>query len=297
MRTIEIDLPPDAVPAYEAALEPFCEAVATFEVEEDRLWRLTGYVEDEVDLSDLAAAWAVAEAASGIAVERPEALEMPEVDWLAENRRQFPPVRAGRFFVRATIRDDPVPPGAVFISLDAGPAFGSGTHGTTQGCLLALEALALGGGRPRKVFDIGTGSGILAIAAAKLWRTPVVATDIDPVAVDTTTENAERNDVAPWISAFAGAGLRAVPRQAGRADLIVANILAQPLRHMAGDIAGRVAPGGHVVLSGLLTGQVSFVLARYRARGLTLLREWRIGPWSTLLLRRGGSAVRGARTD
>lgn len=297
MHTIEFDLPPGAVPVYEAALDPFCVAVSSFEVEEDVLWRVTGYVEAAADLAGLPAAWALAEAASGFAVEMPEPAEMPEVDWLAENRRQFPPVRAGRFFVRATIRNDPVPPGAIFISLDAGPAFGSGTHGTTQGCLLAMEAMSLGGGRPRKVFDIGTGSGILAIAAAKLWRVPVVATDIDPIAVDTTMENAGRNHVSPWISGFSGAGVGTVPRDAGRADLIVANILAQPLRRMAGDIAGRVAPGGHVVLSGLLTGQVSFVLARYRARGLTLLREWRIGPWSTLLLRRGGSAVRGARTD
>ena len=286
MRTIEADLPPAAVAAYEAALEPFCEAVASFEVEEDRLWRITGYVEDGVDLTELLAAWAMAEAASGISVPRPDPAEMPDIDWLAENRRQFPPVAAGRFFIRATIRDDAPPPGAILISLDAGPAFGSGTHETTRGCLLALEALSLGGGRPRRMLDIGTGSGILAVAAAKLWRVPVVATDIDAIAVSTTMENAARNHVAPWISAFAGPGMRAVPGSVGRADLIVANILAQPLRQMAADIAARTAPGGHVVLSGLLTRQVAFVLARYRPHGLRLLREWRIGPWSTLLLRR-----------
>lgn len=287
METIEIDLPPAAMPAYEAALAPFCAALTCFVIEEDRLWRLTGYIEDGADLSGLAAAWTVAEVASGIAVDRPPAAVLPDIDWLAENRRQFPPVRAGRFFVRATFRDDPPPPGALLISLDAGPAFGSGTHETTRGCLLALEALALAGGRPRRMLDIGTGSGILAIAAVKLWHIPVVATDIDPIAVGTTMENAARNHVAPWITALAGPGLRAVRCDVHRVDLIVANILAQPLREMAGDIAARTEPGGHVVLSGLLSRQTALVMARYRARGLRLLQEWRVGAWSTLLLRRG----------
>lgn len=286
MRIIEIDLPREAVVAYEAALDPFCTAVASFEIEETKLWRLTGYVEEESDLAALTASWAVAGAASGLVLPTPRAVTLPERDWVAENRRQFPPVRVGRFFVRATIREDICPPGALLISLDAGPAFGSGTHETTQGCLLALSQLAQGGGRPRQMLDIGTGSGILAIGAAKLWRIPVVATDIDPVAVATTRENAVRNHVHPWIRSRTGAGLSSVPDDIRRADLIVANILAQPLRRLAGDIVRHTRPGGHIVLSGLLTHQTAWVMARYRAHGVRLVNEWRLGSWSTLLLRR-----------
>jgi len=210
-------------------------------------------------------------------------IEMPvaERDWLAENRRAFPPQRIGRFFIHGSHWRDQPPPGSIAIEIDAATAFGTGEHPTTRGCLLAFDRLAKAR-RFRRPRDIGTGSGILAIAAAKMLHQPVMASDVDPGSVTVARHHARRNSVARDIRMTHAAG-------AGRSrghDLVFANILARPLTLMGRDLSRAVAPGGVVILSGLLRRQEAGVLAAYRRQRLRLASRIVIDGWSTLVLRK-----------
>jgi len=209
-------------------------------------------------------------------------IEMPvaERDWLAENRRAFPPQRVGRFFIHGSHWRDRSPAGAIAVEIDAASAFGTGEHPSTRGCLLAFERLARRH-RFQRVSDVGTGSGILAIAAAKLLRRPVLASDIDPEAVRVARHHARRNGLAYLVRVACKAGMSGQGH-----DLIFANILARPLMLMARDLARGLAPGGYAILSGLLTRQEPGVLAAYRAQGLVLDFRIVIDGWSILVLRK-----------
>lgn len=281
MWTVSVVVPGEAGGLFQLALEPLCVAVAA-EIQGGQ-WRVTGYREAPPDTAALDAALAVAAAGAGIAPPRPMLAELPETDWLAENRKSFPPVRVGRFYIHRTHHDRPPADGRIAIRLDASLAFGSGTHASTQGVLLALDALARHF-RPKRVLDLGTGSGILAIAAAKLWPARVVATDIDRDSVRMTEENAAANGVAGRIVARLGPGLRAAPR-GGRFDLVLANIQVRPLTALAPAIRRRIAPGARVVLSGLLRADEAEALAAYRAQNLMLATRYPLGEWVTLVLR------------
>jgi ribosomal protein L11 methyltransferase len=209
-------------------------------------------------------------------------VEMPvaERDWLAENRRAFPPQRIGRFFVHGSHwRETPLA-GAIAVEIDAATAFGTGEHPSTRGCLLAFDRLVRRR-RFRRPRDVGTGSGILAIAAAKTLRRRVLASDSDPVAVKVARHHARRNGVARLVRAECKAGA------SGRDhDLVFANILARPLVLMARDLARGLAPGGRAILAGLLRRQEAGVLAAYRAQGLALDFRIVLDGWSTLVLRK-----------
>jgi ribosomal protein L11 methyltransferase len=253
------------------------------------VWRIETLSESEPDIS--AVTVAVAEAAGRLAMDMPDIhLEhLPAVDWLAQNRALFTPVRAGRFFVQATFDETAAPPGSIALRLDAGPAFGSGQHPTTHGCLTAINSL-LRRRRFARPLDLGCGSGILALAIAAVQRAPVLAIDNDEWSVRTTRDNARLNHLARWIDARWGDGLRQVS-PAAKFDLVVANILARPLTRMAPAVAARLAPDGVVVLSGLLDYQEPRVRAAYRAQGLSLVRRFTGrsgdgGLWSTLVLAR-----------
>ena len=206
---------------------------------------------------------------------------VPDIDWLAENRKQFAPVAVGRYFIHGTLAPVRVPVGARSIVLDAGLAFGTGRHATTVLCLTAMDGLGRRRRPVRRVLDLGTGAGILAIAAAKTWPARVVASDIDPVAVRVARGNVRRNGVAARVTVVRGDGPRTL---GGGFDLVLANILFAPLLAMAGDLAGALAPGGLAVLSGLLEGQVPAVLARYRHHGLYLDRRLQRDGWAALIL-------------
>ena len=211
---------------------------------------------------------------------------LPDQDWVRQSQEGLPPVRAGRFFVYGAHDAGRVPPGVIPIRIEAGLAFGTGHHETTALCLTALSPIARER-RPRAVLDLGCGTGVLAIAAAKLWRQSVLASDIDPIAIEVARENAGANEVAPLVRAEVADGL-AHPAIRARApfDLLCANILAAPLVKLAPGLAAVLAPHGLAVLSGLLRDQENLVLSYYRAQGLVLRRILRDGPWSALVLER-----------
>src|SRR6202789_2935464 len=195
---------------------------------------------------------------------------LPDQDWIKLSQEGLPPVRAGRFFVYGAHDAGQVPHGVIPMRIEAGLAFGTGHHETTALCLSVLSDLAKSR-RYRNVADIGCGTGLLAIGAAKLWKRSVTASDIDPVAVEVARENAAANDVGPLIRAVAADGL-VNPTLAARApyDLIFANIIAGPLIFLAPQIAGAMAPGATLVLSGLLHWQEGLGVRFYRTRGLVL---------------------------
>ena len=206
-------------------------------------------------------------------------------DWVAASSADLKPVAAGRFTVHGAHDRVHVTANRIGIEIEAALAFGTGHHGTTRGCLLALDGIVKRAA-PRRVLDIGTGTGVLAIAAAKALRVPVLASDIDPEAVRIARENARLNGIAPFLEYLHAAGLGA-PRFRTRApfDLVFANILLPPLKRLAGPMRPLLAPRAHVVLSGLLAAQEQAALAAYRPHGLTLVRRIPLGEWVTLVLR------------
>jgi len=206
-------------------------------------------------------------------------------DWVAASLADLKPVAAGRFTVHGAHDRVHVTANRIGIEIEAALAFGTGHHGTTRGCLLALDGIVKRA-FPRRVLDIGTGTGVLAIAAAKALRVPVLASDIDPEAVRIARENARLNGIAPFLEYLHAAGLGA-PRFRTRApfDLVFANILLPPLKRLAGPMRPLLAPRAHVVLSGLLAAQEQAALAAYRPHGLTLVRRIPLGEWVTLVLR------------
>jgi ribosomal protein L11 methyltransferase len=207
-------------------------------------------------------------------------------DWVKASLEDLVPVPAGRFVVHGAHDRARVPPNKLGIEIEAALAFGTGHHGTTRGCLLLLDHV-LKAHRLRRVLDLGTGTGVLAIAAAKSLRRNILASDIDAPSVRVARENAQLNGVGNRVQAIRAAGFAAPEFSAsGPFDLVLANILANPLRQLAGPALGHLAPKAFVILSGLLNHQAGAVLAAYRARGLVPLRHLKIEGWSSLLLRR-----------
>jgi ribosomal protein L11 methyltransferase len=275
----------DAAEAVLGLLDSATGAVAAFETGLGE-WRLEAYPRAALVNPDLAARLALAAVAAGGDLIDLHQEELLDRDWLEENRLAFPPLQIGRFFVYGSHYHGMVPPASIGVVLDAATAFGTGEHPSTRGCLLALEALARR--RPiRRPLDIGTGTGILAIAAAKLGRRPVGASDMDAHVVGVARGNVARNGVKQLVRVSRAAGYRSGALRRRRYDLILSNILAQPLARMAADLTRYLAPGGYAVLSGLLKRQEAIVLAPHRGLGLFLDRRVVIDGWSTLVLRGG----------
>jgi ribosomal protein L11 methyltransferase len=206
-------------------------------------------------------------------------------DWVTASLAELKPVEAGRFTVHGPHDRTRIPPNQIGIEIEAALAFGTGHHGTTRGCLLALDWIAKRR-RARRILDIGTGTGVLAIAAAKSFRQPVLASDIDPEAVAIARANARLNGVSPLVQTIRAKGLTGLGfREAGRFDLVFANILLAPLKALAKPLRPRLAPGANVILSGLLAEQENAALAVYPPHGLKLVRRIPLGEWVTLVLR------------
>jgi ribosomal protein L11 methyltransferase len=273
----------DAVTAVLAILDDLAGAISAFEIAPQE-WRVEAYPRLPVLTPALSAQLALAAAAEqGTLVEIGEE-KLPDRDWLAENQLAFPPLRIGRFFIYGSHHRGGVPSGAIGIMLDAATAFGTGEHPSTRACLMALEGLARRR-RFRHPLDIGAGTGILAIAAAKLLKRRVLASDIDCGAVRVARHNIGRNGGPSMVRVRRAAGYRDRAIRKSRYDLILSNILARPLALMARDLAGALAPGGRAVLSGLLRRQEPIVLVPHRGCGIVLERRLVIDGWSTLVLR------------
>ena len=285
LETVSVTVPEAATEAYEAALGSACATVGFFRDHATGDWRVEGVKEIAAGDDALAAALALAEGLTGVAATL-ERQPTPAEGWLARTQASFPEQHIGRrFAVRGTHLTGPPTPGRITLTLDAGLAFGSGEHGSTRGCLRALEGVAHR--RPSRILDMGTGSGILAMGAARQLRRRVLATDIEPWSVRVTEQNVRLNRLSHLVRAQLADGWRAVAvRRNGPYDLVFANILARPLCAMARDLAANLAPGGTAILSGLLQTQERWVLAAHRRQGLLLERSLIEGVWTTLVLRR-----------
>jgi ribosomal protein L11 methyltransferase len=261
-------------------LEPEPTGVGVFEMEDGSgLWEVGAYFEgppDDTALTLLAAAMS----AKPFTVS-----ELPETDWVAHVRRELAPVEAGRFFVYGSHDADKVPEGCEPLLIEAAMAFGTGHHGTTLGCLRALDRLAEGGFRGRRVADIGCGTAVLAMAAARIWPEPVLASDIDEVAVEVAEANVAANGLQGRVTCVEAAGFdHPALAEAAPFDLIFANILKGPLLALAPDLAVALQPGGHAILSGLLNEQAEEVSAHYARCGVNKVHRESIGDWTTLIL-------------
>ena len=280
----------DAATALFSLLDDAAGAVSAFETAPEE-WCVEAYPRSPVLTPALTARLAlVAAAAGGTLVEIGEE-KLPARDWLAENQLAFPPLRVGRFFIYGSHYRRRVPAGTIAIAVDAATAFGTGEHPSTRGCLLALDTLARGH-RFRRPLDVGTGTGILAVAAAKLLHRRVLASDVDETAVRVARHNVARNGVAGLVRVRRAPGYRGRAGRKSHYDLVLSNILARPLALLARDLARALAPGGRAVLSGLLRRQEPIVLAPHRGCGIVLERRLVIDGWSTLVLRPGPKSKR-----
>jgi ribosomal protein L11 methyltransferase len=238
---------------------------------------------DETSIRELVAIAAGGEVAQGITFDTVEAK-----DWVKATLEELVPVRAGRFIVHGRHDRAKVLTNKLGIEIEAALAFGTGHHGTTHGCLLLLDQV-LKARHPRRVLDLGTGTGVLAIAAAKALHGAVLASDIDPASVRVARDNARLNQAGNLVQTIRASGFSAPQFKAhGPFDLVLANILANPLRQMATPMTRHLAPSAFLILSGLLPSQAAGVIAAYRARGLVVLRHLRIEGWSSLLMRHAG---------
>ncbi len=286
LETVSVIIPESALEAYEAALSEACGTIGFFLDDATMLWTVEGVKDQGANEGELASALAIAALVSGVSADLQRA-PTPADGWLARTRSAFPEQLVGRrFAIRGTHLTTQPLAGRIAVTLDAGVAFGSGEHGSTRGCLRALEAVAHR--RPRRILDIGTGSGILAMAASKLLHRHVLATDIDPWSVRTAQENARRNHLHTQLKLLRADGWTS-PALSKHApyDLIFANILARPLTKMARHLRANLAPGGTAILAGLLATQVNWVAGAHAP--LALERTIIDGAWACLVLRKSGS--------
>ncbi len=254
--------------------------VGVFEMEDGSgLWEVGSYFTESPDEAGLALL-ATMYGAKPFVVS-----ELPETDWVAKVKRELAPVEAGRFFVYGSHDADKVPEASEPLLIEAAMAFGTGHHGTTLGCLKALDHLANEGFVGKKVADIGCGTAVLAMGAARIWPDTVMASDIDEVAVDVAAANVRANNLEGRVECleamgFEHDGLKA----AGPFDLVFANILKGPLIDLAPDMAANLQSGGYAILSGILVPQAEDVIEAYARSGINLYRREDIGDWTTLIL-------------
>ncbi len=265
-------------------LDPEPTGVGVFEVEDGSgLWEVGGYFTEAPDETALAVLAAAFDAKPFVVS------ELPETDWVAHVRRELAPVEAGRFFVYGSHDADKLPEGRIPLLIEAAMAFGTGHHGTTLGCLKALDHLLDQGFTASKVADIGCGTAVLAMAAARVWDGDIIASDIDQVAVDVAEANLTANGMSGAVRCVEAAGFDHPELQAlAPYDLIFANILKGPLVALSPEIAANLRPEGYAILSGILNEQADDVVTVYSQNGFNLANRAEIGEWTTLILSKQG---------
>jgi ribosomal protein L11 methyltransferase len=282
LTTLPGKAPAEALGEAMERLNPEPTGVGVFEIEDDSgLWEVGAYfveAPDEAGLAVLAAAFDA----------KPFAIsKLPETDWVAKVKRELAPVEAGRFFVYGSHDADQVPENCEPLLIEAAMAFGTGHHGTTQGCLRALDRLDTEGFKGLNVADIGCGTAVLAMGAARIWPNPALAGDIDPVAVEVAAANVKVNDLDGRVKCVVAAGFGAPELEAAAPfDLVFANILKGPLIDLAPDMASNLQEGGYAILSGILNEQADEVIAVYAQNGINLAYREEIGEWTTLTLKK-----------
>jgi len=274
----------DALGEAMERLMPEPTGVGVFEIEDDSgIWEIGGYFTEKPDLAGLALL-ASLHGAKDFVVS-----EVPETDWVAKVKRELAPVEAGRFFVYGSHDADKVPEGAEPLLIEAAMAFGTGHHGTTLGCLRALDHLANQGFVGKSVADIGCGTAVLAMGAARIWPDTVMASDIDMVAVEVSEANVIANDWFGRVICLEATGFDHPDLKAAAPfDLIFANILKGPLIDLAPDMAANLQSGGYAILSGILVPQAQEVIEAYARSGINLVQREDIGDWTTLILQLNG---------
>ncbi|WP_317057242.1 50S ribosomal protein L11 methyltransferase [Roseovarius rhodophyticola] len=273
----------EALGAAMEALTPEPTGVGVFELEDGSgLWEVGGYFQGAPDAAGLALLAALHGAKDFVVS------ELPEVDWVAKVKRELTPVEAGRFFVYGSHDADKVPEGCEPLLIEASMAFGTGHHGTTQGCLQLLETAIVGGAQPTSVLDLGCGTAVLAMAAARVWpQARVLASDIDAVAVEVAEANVTANGLAGHVLCVEAEGLDHEDiLKAAPFDLIFANILKGPLIGLCDRITQALSPQGNVILSGILNEQRQEIADVYTAYGNSVVETLVIGDWSSLMLRK-----------
>lgn len=265
----------------EMALEPFGEALSSFEVDDGKAWKIEVFGEIKPDRRLVDAAL------KPFGKFKAQIAPVPDKDWVAESQKGLPALSAGPFFIHGSHHTGRLPKNKIVFEIDAGMAFGTGRHETTRGCLLALARLAESGQKFRKPLDIGTGTGILAFAMARLFKVPVIGGDNDKDSVRVARENAALNGLKRDVRILLSDGYRAAAiRDQAPFDLVCANILANPLIELAPSLAKVLGRNGRAVLSGLLRSQEKDVLAAHEAQGLELDFRLRLKEWSVLVLKR-----------
>lgn len=282
---LEVTVPQSTASAFEDMFSCSCAAVSAFG-DDGTTWRVEGFTDQEPDEAALNEGLAATADAFGIPSPTLKVEFLTPRDWLADNLSSFEPIHVAGLFIYPSHFDGVFPAGATPLQIDAGTAFGSGTHPTTATCLIAMASLAKQR-EFRRVLDLGCGSGILTFAASLRWPAEVVAVDIDPEAVRVTKANAKINKLSHRLNAVCSNGFRhPAVRRSAPYDLIVANVLARPLIGLSADLCAAVSDGGYVILSGLMTRDADWVAAKYRARGLTLVSTWPQEGWTTLMMRK-----------
>lgn len=284
LTTLNGKAPAEALGEAMERLNPEPTGVGVFEVEDDSgLWEVGGYFTEAPDEAGLALLVAMHGAKPFVVS------ELPETDWVAKVKRELSPVAAGRFFVYGSHDADNIPDGSEPLLIEAAMAFGTGHHGTTLGCLKALDHLASEGFVGKKVVDIGCGTAVLAMGAARIWPDNVLASDIDEVAVEVAEANVVANNLVGRVNCLEATGFDHPELKAGGPfDLVFANILKAPLIMLAPDMAANMQTGGYAILSGILVHQAEDVIEAYAKSNVQLYRREDIGDWTTLILQKAG---------
>lgn len=281
-------LGPEPLMAHlDLAFEGDALGTAMFVVEERvGLWRFEAWFDRMPSADWTKGLIEAAEDGAGMKVGDWQLAPVPDIDWVGEAQKSFVPIHAGRFFLHASTWEGKPPIGAYTLTIDAATAFGTGEHATTQGCLTAISDLLLVA-KPKRILDLGCGTGVLGLGLARAGCAPILMTDIDPRAERVARGNARINGLAARVKVATATGMdhRLITTMAPY-DLIVANILARPLAKLSTRIAAALVPGGRVVLSGLIATQERWIRAAYRNRGMVFERAIRKDGWVTLVLRK-----------